>query len=191
MIQNPYAPPAAELAEPDALSGQEAPFYVVAPRKFMALFFATLGIYSLYWFYRNWAQVRCQGENVWPWPRAIFQVFFVHDLFRRVSRHAERQGVDLDWQHGGHATLMVILIIVGNVLDRLSMAGIEALVVGLLSCAILMPMGLAFKRAQHYINLASGDAEGAANAGFSTANIVWIVVGLCLWVLYLASLFTE
>lgn len=191
MTQNPYAPPAAELAEPDALFGQEAPFYVVAPRKFTTLFFATLGSYALYWFYRNWAQVRLQGENVWPWPRAIFQIFFVHDLFRRVGRHAEQQGVALGWAHGRHATLLIILIIVSNALDRLSMKEIGSPVTDLLSYAILIPLWFAFRRAQRYINLASGDAGGAANAEFSTANIVWIIFGLCLWAFVLASLFIE
>ena len=61
----------------------------------------------------------------------------------------------------------------------------------LLPYPILIPLWSAFRRAQRYINLASGDAGGAANAEFSTANIVWIIFGLCLWAFVLASLFIE
>ena len=49
---------------------------------------------------------------------------------------------------------------------------------------LLLPfMGSQFLKAQVNLNLAAGDAEGAANAALSGANIAWLVVGAVLWLL--------
>ena len=52
MNENVYKVPESNLiAGSDQLDGD---FYVVGKIKFLVLFFSTFGLYSLYWFYRNW-----------------------------------------------------------------------------------------------------------------------------------------
>ena len=41
--------------------------------KFIVLYVATFGVYSLLWFYRNWRYVKRRDDSaIWPIPRALF-----------------------------------------------------------------------------------------------------------------------
>jgi len=53
MDSNPYAAPSSEVAVAEKPLRQR--FYVVAPIKFFILFIVTLGLYQLYWHYKNWS----------------------------------------------------------------------------------------------------------------------------------------
>lgn len=89
MDDNVYAPPASAVVEP-APAGADHSFYVVAPAKFCLLFFFTLGMYHVYWFYMQWARYR-RGHpevTIWPVARAIFSVFFAHSLANRLDEAA-------------------------------------------------------------------------------------------------------
>ncbi|MGH8498981.1 MAG: hypothetical protein ACRERV_09275, partial [Methylococcales bacterium] len=66
MNSNPYAAPDSELVI-ETTSSLKQRFYVVAPAKFLLLYFGTLGLYDLYWVYKHWAQFKLatQGDQ-WP-----------------------------------------------------------------------------------------------------------------------------
>ena len=66
MSDQPYKPPEADLE----LAPQDRPgFYVVSKTKFVVLFLATLGVYAVFWFYRNWRMYREHtGQKLWPTP---------------------------------------------------------------------------------------------------------------------------
>ncbi|WP_332878069.1 hypothetical protein [Massilia sp. S19_KUP03_FR1] len=185
------------VAAPLTDATRAAQFYVVSLRKFAILFFMTLGGYQLYWFYKNW---RCfkdgkpsaseSGPSIWPVPRALFSIFFVHSLFRVVKQHAPDNARVAAWENGNHATLVVVLIILSNGLSRLSNRSGDAFWPDLLSLLILLPLGYAMGAAQEKINLACGDPEGATNAALTTANYVWIVLGAIAWVAILMGIFS-
>lgn len=66
MSDNLYAPPQAELVTPSPTVELQA-FYVVSQRKFLTLFILTLGIYQLFWAYKNWQQFKlANGGDIWP-----------------------------------------------------------------------------------------------------------------------------
>jgi hypothetical protein len=87
MIDNVYAAPTSNLNAPR--TQENGMFYVVSERKFYLLFIATLGMYSVYWFYQNWATYKAgssygssDAASIWPLGRTILAIFFVHALFR-------------------------------------------------------------------------------------------------------------
>lgn len=44
-----------DVVTPDVVIADAEPmFYVVSKRKFTILFLSTIGLYYLYWFYKNW-----------------------------------------------------------------------------------------------------------------------------------------
>jgi hypothetical protein len=176
-------------------SASSARFYVVSQKKFTVLFLATLGIYSFYWWYKQWSCYKdgsafeSEEHDVWPVPRALFPVFFTHSLFREVNRFSQA-GAALDkWQHSGHATFLVVLMVVSNVLDRLSWKSIGAPYTDVLSLVFLLPLLSSFSKAQAMINISCADPEGAANCTFTSANYAWIAIGCICWVLVLIGLF--
>jgi len=85
--RNPYAPPAAPVADIDRAPGAAAPapFFAVSVLKFVVMTVVTLGIYELYWQYKNWKLIKDQdGRNIMPLWRAFFALFFVYALFKEV-----------------------------------------------------------------------------------------------------------
>jgi hypothetical protein len=71
-------------------SGAEPPFYAVSTAKFCILSLSTLGLYDLYWFYRNWARIsEHSGKPLRPFWRAFFSPLYCHPLALSVNSAAE------------------------------------------------------------------------------------------------------
>lgn len=179
-----YAPPKADLYT--AQDGQGAMFYVVSLRKFWVLLIATLGLYQLYWFYKHFASCRdATGEKLWPVPRALFSVFFAHNLFGKISEAAQPLLVGTTAKSlSGYATLYVVFVILSNAADRvLDKLGVGDIALLVIAFGALPVYGWAMAKAQKVANIASGDPDGQANSGFTAANIAWIVFGIVIWLL--------
>lgn len=176
-------------AEQVPATDENAPFYVVSTRKLTILFIATMGAYALYWFYKNWNQYRNRGaaldeahESIWPIPRAIFLVFFVHSLFRKVKSLGQDKPQVAAWRNDGHAWWMVLLYVAMNVADQLSKRSIGIPMTDYFGFVGLVLLLLSFRKAQSMINASCNDPEGKLNAGLTGANYVWIVIGVLVWV---------
>ena len=170
-------------------------FYVVSRRKLAVLYILTLGMYGVYWFYQNWARYNRNspdaakaGHSVWPLPRAVFSIFFVHDLFARIKAYGSLKNEVGIWETRPHATILVGLLLLSNLLDRAVNKDIGAPFTDVLSLLILFPLAQQFALAQDMINLSCGDRHAESNSTFSGANIAWIVVGGLAWLLILWSL---
>jgi hypothetical protein len=184
---NPYAPPAAEVR--DIPEGEAAGFYVVSTRKYFLLYFLTLGLYLYYWFYRHWAEIRRQrGVKLWPIPRAIFAIFFTHALAREIDARLDERSPGYKWSPSLIATLLVVLMIATNILDRLAWRELGVPVTIWLSYAVLVPVALTGHVMQRAANAASADPQGSCNARITGANLVWMLVGGALGVLGLIEL---
>lgn len=178
---NVYAPPKSDVTHS---------FYVVGKRKFFILMVATIGIYQVFWFYKNWyAYKGTTGESVLPVMRAIFSVFFVHALFRHVDAQIKRSGHVHKWNAGIAATTTVISLIAESVLSRLSDKGIGSPFTDIASFLALSAVIFNLSRAQDAINISCGDPTGQSNAEITGPNIAWIVIGAILWVFVLIGLF--
>lgn len=84
---NPYAPPSAPVADmPERVDASREPvFFAVSLRKLALMSLCTLGIYQVYWFYRNWTFISYQERTplsaIW---RALFAIFFCYSCFSRI-----------------------------------------------------------------------------------------------------------
>lgn len=197
MQESVYAPPKADLSQfGDAASDGDNAFYVVAIRKFTLLFFLTLGIYQLYWTYKNWSAYkdRCryanaEGKDIWPIPRAIFSVFFTHSLFHKVDDYATEKERTLSWSVDSHATGLVGLLIISGVCERLSSKSIGSPYTDLAWLVMLVPLYFGYRHAQQYVNTACGDPTGISNSELTGANWAWMVVGGLFCILAMIGLF--
>lgn len=178
-----------------AAGGDNALFYVVSTRKFLVLYLLTFGLYGVYWFYQNWARYNRNspyaaraGNKLWPLPRAIFSVFFTHDLFRKIKTNAGLDPKVGAWSQKSDATFLVVLLLVSNMLDRAANKSLGSPVTDILSLLILLPLAHYLTRAQEMINICCRDPQGRTNAAFTAANYAWMVVGALLWVVVLIGL---
>jgi hypothetical protein len=172
-----------------AASGQEPNFYVVSKKKFFILFIGTTGIYAVYWFYKNWKLYKdATSSQLWPIPRAIFTIFFIHNLFGLVKEKITNKNGSWQWNHRSNATALVVLIIISNLLDRLAMDSIGSPYVDLLSLGILLPLAFSLYEAQAAINYSCDDPEGVTNKKITGANYFWLAIGACLWMVSIQSI---
>lgn len=180
MNDNPYETPESDLGV--TTNENNTQFYVVSIKKFTILFFITLGLYSIYWFYKNWKEHKVySGKNIWPVPRAIFAIFFTHSLFSEVQSALKSKNKIFEWSPGNLATAYVALAIVSQILERMSMKEIGSPISDLLSILVLPLMYMPLVKAQKAINFSQDDPNGIANKSFTGANYVWIILGVLFW----------
>lgn len=157
------------------------------------LWFATFGMYSLYWFWRHWKLHKLDKKlDIWPVPRAIFAIFFAHSLNSEIDYRIQRERLQHRWSPAGWATLFVIAILGGRLILRfleLALSPLETL-------AILVAMqlcGAAFAyHSQRAANIACGDPDARANRHLTILNGVWLLLGAAFWLLLsLGVLITE
>lgn len=197
MTESIYAPPQADLGA-TPVETVNAPFYVVSVKKLIVLGVVTLGLYFIYWHYSNWRDYRDwhryrdqHDTGIWPVPRGVFLIFFTHSLFRKVKAYADSNNRVIDWQPGTQATILVILSIVSNAVDRAVMRNIGYPYLDILSLALLAPLLFMYIRVQPIINASCDDPDGASNSAFTAANWVWIVLGVLFWALVLFGLTVD
>jgi hypothetical protein len=179
MNDNPYAAPATTIAA-DAPSDVDQDFYVVAPVKYWLLTLLTFGLYHLAWAYQQWRHLKRRVlPDIWPVPRAIFLIFFLHQLMRLTREKSQERGVNQGFGFANAATLAVVLFIASQLIDRVS-GKLDLIWLQFGSLLLIPVLGHAVWRMQAAINRACGDPTGASNARFSTTNWIWMVLGAVL-----------
>lgn len=169
-------------------------FFVLAPSKLVIMLVATMGIYSIYWFYQNWMRQRLRhDEDIWPLARALFAIFFVHRLFRRIDARLGKMTSGSDepafvWSPWSTATQYVALAVLSSVINRISVEAGGDVVLDLLSIIVMVISFWFLNMAQEAINVALGDPEGASNTSFVSRDVSWCIIGGFLWLLTISSL---
>lgn len=180
MHDNIYAPPSADVENQQ--DGKAYRFYVVSKNKFIVLFVITLGIYSIYWFYKNWHLYKpYTEERVWPVPRAIFNVLFTHSLFREINTHLLREKPDYHWDYNREATIYVLFSIIAHISGNFPEDSTYAAYLYFFSIICLFVALFPCLKAQMAINTLYGDPSGSSNSRFSFGNIAVIILGLLFW----------
>jgi hypothetical protein len=181
---NVYAPPAARIGTSATLPDvSDAPFYIVSSPKMLILFFATAGWYTFYWFWRHWSCYKARtNHDIWPMPRAFFSIFTAHTLNELIASRIKKNNVGYVWSPGFWASLYVLAAIeqpFAILLARYYLSPTLSLVVNVIGMALA---GLALLQTQRAANRACGDAAGATNRRITASNVLWIVIGMALWI---------
>src|SRR5688500_16468988 len=116
---NPYEAPKARIDGAKLPAGSPNWFTVSQP-KLVAMSVCTLGVYMIYWHYKQWQRWRERTqENIYPFLRALFSIFFTHQLFSKIRGDT----IDTNAQNptsssSNLATMYVVLVIGARILDR-------------------------------------------------------------------------
>lgn len=144
--------------------------------KFTVLWLCSLGLYGIYWFYKQWQGIKERERlDIIPALRAIFQIFFCYSLFEHVNASAKVHGVDGGIAAGALAAGFILLSVLWRLPDPYWL-------VSTLSFVFLLP-------AQHLMNRINSQVapELPLNARFSAANIILVVFGGALYLLAVAG----
>jgi len=172
-------------------------FFPVSEGKLITLYILSLGLYGVYWFYKNWKlQQPLMDKKIYPVWRAIFSIFFTHALFRRINE----QATDLEKKHQFNAntlaTFFVATIVASHILDRLSthstmFEGMISSTVIITSLVLLCLSAFPMVKVQATVNRINGDMLGYLNHKYSLGNYALIIFGVLLWLLIAMGLFAE
>ncbi|MGD8896441.1 MAG: zinc ribbon domain-containing protein [Acidobacteriota bacterium] len=87
---HPLSPERDSISD-DPTAAENARYFPVSVLKFWVMSVSTLGVYPLYWLYRNWSYVRERdNSNIWPPVRAFFGVFSYPFLLRDLNDEESR-----------------------------------------------------------------------------------------------------
>lgn len=90
------------------------PYYAVPRDKLVIMSVCSLGLYVLYWLYRNWMCVKYrEGTKIRPLWRAYFSVLYFYPLARRLRRLMKAEGLS----HGIYPLAFLGVYIFGYLLS--------------------------------------------------------------------------
>lgn len=152
------------------------PYFSVSQRKFIVLWFCTLGFYGIYWFYMQWQRIKeREHSDIIPSLRAIFSIFFCYSLFDKVNSSARTYNVRDELAAGALATGFIILSLLWRLPDPYWL-------VTFLSIVFLAP-------AQNLMNKINNTVAPNAptNGRFSGVNIAVVIIGGLIFILALVG----
>ncbi len=168
---------------------QQAAFFIVSTSKLFKMYILTLGLYGLYWFYKNWKlQKALHNLDVMPIPRAIFSIFFTHSLFRRISDTIDREGISCKFNASLMAWIYVVSLLGSSIIAQLGKMNTIPNVFQLFDLVGILVSVYPLMNAQDAINQINGDIVGITNSEYSWHNILLMIFGVIIWILSLLGL---
>ena len=184
--ENIYSTPKAELTGSHT-AGSEIEFFPSSKTKLVILYFATFGMYPIYWFYKNWKlRKTVYGEKVIPFLRAIFFIFFTHSLFKKIEETSTAKGI-ATWGSTTLATVFVLLTVISNILEKISQKSEEIGAIDYIGIIILVVLVWPLYVVQGVVNKVNNDPKGELNSTYSAYNYIFIVMGVLIWALVLVG----
>ena len=143
-------------------------YFPVSVFKFMILSLVTLGIYEVYWAYKQWVRIKADtGESMLPWARAIFCGIWNFSLFSRVHDSAATQEVSADW----NSILLGALVLFFGVTSRLPIPWGQIVLLSFLPYLPVVATIEKINRRQAHL------VAESLNTRFTGINIVILILG--------------
>ncbi len=148
--------------------------------KFCTLYLFTAGLYQIPWAHKQWKMFKERETlNISAWFRAWFLPFYLYSLAQKTFAIAEEQGY-----REKHSPFQVTLVYwIFFVLEILP--GIW----GLISILTILPLVTVLKAMNYYWEQQQPDLP--IQESFTGREIVWIIIGVILWLLIIIGLLTE
>lgn len=104
-----------------ALKKEPVEYFSISLKRLALFTVLTLGLYQVYWFYKNWAAIK-KNENskIFPGGRAIVSVLYCYSLFKKVLISAKNHDYQKSYSPGWLAATYIILILLGNTFTKIS-----------------------------------------------------------------------
>lgn len=150
---------------------------LISTDKFLVLSIATMGLYTFWWSYKAWRFFQQKDQlDISPVLRAIFGIFFLIPLYKRILHYAREKGYQ---EHYSPVQLFVF----GLAFDLLGLLPDPFWLLSNISILFTLP---AFKALLHAMQHAT-EYSTASQSGYSTRQKVLLGIGGLIWVVCLAS----
>ncbi len=171
-------------------------YFSVSSVKLFMLSFFTFGLYDAYWFYRNWKAVRGDSkEFLSPFWRAIFSIFTVHLLFKKIARTITGKPYAKRYHPASMATLYILAAVAEYILLKvIENAGVSDHVRLILGAAIVLTTvgrALSMVATQQAVNRYLADTRYAGRSTTGLGFTVLALVGIVYFGLVMTGLFAP
>ncbi len=185
MANDIYKAPEANLENND-INGSNSEFFIVSIKKLWIMSFFTMGLYLLHWNYAHWKSHRksINKLGIWPAPRALFSLFFIHSLMRLIA-DSYRQKSGKNWSYSLYVIIYIGISVLGYAVNFLS--GETPLVaIFLLFYTVIASWLLTFSviDAQKKVNEICLDVDAETNKKITLANVFWLIVFATVWIFF-------
>jgi hypothetical protein len=143
---------------------QEMIFFAPSTTKLIVMSIFSLGLYYVYWFYKNWVVIKNAGKDCMPFWRSILQVIFTYSCFWYMREAMVKNGIRIEFPIG----FLTIVYLVLGLLWRLPTP------YDYLACLDFIPMVLANDIARAINN---SKKKPTINNKFTKLNWVVIILG--------------
>lgn len=153
-------------------------YFAVSPLKLVVMSICTVGIYELYWFYKNWVLIKeRESLDIMPFWRAFFAFFFCYSFFKKVQASAEGISLQKSISPGILATGWIVVTLLWKLPDPYWIGTYFTVI-------FLLPIQTVVNKINH--SVAPGHDK---NGKFTGWNIFCVVVGVLLFFLNLLAMF--
>lgn len=166
-------------------------YFVVSPGKLAFFSILTLGLYELYWFYRNWQAVKkAEGTDISPLWRTLLSIFYCHPLFKRVAAAAREHDYPNLFSAKWVAAAYILILLAANALGNVDT---DEVGFNLLWLAVTLSSFIPLLTVQGAINFLRKKMQGPSvlKSGFSTGEVVLVVLGVLWFCLILIGIFSA
>jgi len=143
---------------------------------------ATMGIFSLYWFFKNWKFLKQRDKlNIMPFWRSIFGIFFLYDLLSKIRDDRELS----QWSQARYATGWltagwIITTLIANWMTNAEVVGWIAFM-GILLASLTILFLLPAQ--QHIVKVNSRRGVNPVFSAWSLGQWGFLGAGALLWAL--------
>ena len=165
----------------------DSKFLYIPENRLIALGIITLGLFEIYWMYKNWSYIKERDNlDIMPFWRAIFGIFFMHSLLRNIEEDNEMNLITESTFSGSSlATYWVVMMVIGNVSGKF-----DDILINTIGLLISIPSIICLLPVQKYINRVNNLSNPEFTyTGWSTGQIVCLVIGIPLFTLVLIGIF--
>lgn len=173
------------------VGGSTIEYFAISTRRLALFSILTLGIYEIYWFYKNWQAVKeSERQKISPLGRTIFIIFYCNSLFRKVLESAKSHGYQSSYSPGWLATTYILFLLVGNGLSRMESSDVGLSLVWLVVAIFSFIPLLSIQKAINFNNeKIKGDSD--LKRGFTGGEVVLIIIGLVWFLSFIWNIFIS
>ena len=152
---------------------------IISLNKFLILSVLTMGLYQIWWIFKAWRFFMQKDQlNIMPVARAIFAIFFLYPLFKKIKDYAKLQNYSKDFS----ASLMFLGFLFFTLLSNLPD---PFWLISLLNVVFIIP---AFQ-ALNFAKRTSNQYVVIEQERFNTAQIIVMIICSVFWIFMMFGLY--
>ncbi|MCU4641207.1 MULTISPECIES: hypothetical protein [Acinetobacter] len=166
----------------DPVNHHLADLTIISLKRFIFLSIISLGLYELWWIFKAWRFFAIKDHlNIMPAARAIFSIFFLYSLFKKIREYAKAQDdvqeFSAGWMYIGY---ILFALVFANLPDPYWL-------ISSVSFMFLIPAFVALNHAKKQ----DDQLNAVIQEKFNIAQIFVIIIGSIFWILLLIGFFLE